>query len=80
MNHYSCNVTSNCQERENMNETSTAGSGWRWDCEHFAKQKEAFKLENVSSADHEAFCKVLSVTHKLEIQKEGNSVIFTPSS
>ena len=62
-----------------MNETSTEGSGWRWDCEHFAKQEEAFKLAQVSTQDHETFCLALSVTHKLEIHKEGKAVIFTPS-
>ena len=63
-----------------MNRTSTQGTGWKWDCEHFAKQKEAFKLENVSSIAHEAFCNALSATHNLKMQKDGAIVIFTPAS
>jgi hypothetical protein len=62
-----------------MNKTSTQGSGWRWDCDHFASQKEPFKLQNVSSPDDEAFCNTLSATHNLKIQKEGETVTFTPS-
>ena len=61
-----------------MNKTSTQGSGWKWDCEHFAKQKEAFKLEHVSSPDHEAFCTALSTIYNLKAHKEENIVTFTP--
>jgi hypothetical protein len=63
-----------------MNKTSTQGSGWKWDCDHFAQQKETFALQNVSSAEHEAFCEALSATHNLKIQKVGDTVTFTPSS
>jgi len=62
-----------------MNKTSTNGSGWKWDCDHFARQKEVFMLLNVSSAEHEAFCEGLSATHNLKIEREGNQVTFIPS-
>lgn len=61
-----------------MNRTSTQGSGWKWDCEYFAKQKEPFKLENVSSPEHEAFCNTLSTIYNLKAHKEENIVTFTP--
>jgi len=63
-----------------MNTTSTQGSGWKWDCDHFAQERETFALHNVSSPEHEAFCNALSATHNLKIQKEGQTVTFTPSS
>jgi hypothetical protein len=62
-----------------MNKTSTDGSGWKWDCDHFAQQGEAFILTKVTSPEHEAFCNGLSANHKLRMQREGNTITFTPS-
>ena len=63
-----------------MNQTSTEHPAWIRDCDQFAKQKEVFKLQNVSCPEHEAFCRALCTTRNMKTQQEGNTVTFTPSS
>jgi hypothetical protein len=63
-----------------MKETSTNSRLWRMECKDFVELRQPFKVYNVTSADDEAFCKVLITRHNLKMQKEGTMVIFSPSA
>lgn len=49
------------------------------ECKDFVALEQPFKVYHVERPDDEAFCKILIARHKLQMQRDGNAVILSPS-
>lgn len=64
--------------RKAVNWTSTKVPLWETDCLQFWRAGQPFELRDVSTQDHISFVSQFANAHELEVERDGESIVFVP--